>query len=53
MPYEELIQRIEERLKALGLSERKACLKAALEVDAIRNIRRGYGPRAETLKALA
>jgi len=53
MPYEELIQRIEERLKALGLSERKACLKAALGVDAIRNIRRGYAPRAETLKALA
>jgi transcriptional regulator with XRE-family HTH domain len=53
MAYEELLRQIEERLDALGLSERKACLKAALSVDAIRNIRRGYGPRAETLKALA
>ena len=53
MAYEELLRRIEERLEALGLSERKASLKAALKVDAIRNIRRGYAPRAETLRALA
>ena len=53
MAYEELLKRIEDRLNDLGLSERKACLKAALGVDSIRNIRRGYGPRAETLKALA
>jgi len=53
MAYEELLQRIEKQLQALGLSERKACLKAALSVDAIRNIRRNRAPRAETLKALA
>jgi phage repressor protein C with HTH and peptisase S24 domain len=48
-----LLERIEERLRATGLSERKACLKAGLKVDAIRTIRRGNHPRASTLQALA
>jgi phage repressor protein C with HTH and peptisase S24 domain len=48
-----LLQRIEERLRTTGLSERKACLKAGLKVDAIRTIRRGNHPRASTLRALA
>ena len=41
MSQDLLLQRIEARLKATGLSERKACLKAGLKVDAIRTIRRG------------
>lgn len=53
MSQELLLQRIESRLKATGLSERKACLKAGLKVDAIRTIRRGNHPRASTLRALA
>lgn len=53
MAYDELLRRIEIRLKALGLSERKACLRSALSADAIRNIRRGRAPRAKTLNALA
>jgi phage repressor protein C with HTH and peptisase S24 domain len=48
-----LLQKIEERLRSTGLSERKACLKAGLKVDAIRTIRRGNHPRASTLRALA
>lgn len=48
-----LLERIEDRLRATGLSERKACLKAGLKVDAIRTIRRGNHPRASTLQALA
>ncbi len=53
MTQDLLLQRIEARLKATGLSERKACLKAGLKVDAIRTIRRGNHPRASTLRALA
>jgi phage repressor protein C with HTH and peptisase S24 domain len=53
MSQDLLLQRIEDRLKATGLSERKACLKAGLKVDAIRTIRRGNHPRASTLRALA
>ena len=53
MSQDLLLQRIEARLKATGLSERKACLKAGLKVDAIRTIRRGNHPRASTLRALA
>ncbi len=53
MSQDLLLQRIEARLKATGLSERKACLKAGLKVDAIRTIRRGNHPRAATLRALA
>jgi len=48
-----LLGRIERRLAARGLSERQACLNAGLKVDAIRNIRRGRAPRADTLLALA
>ena len=53
MSQDLLLQRIEDRLRATGLSERKACLKAGLKVDAIRTIRRGNHPRASTLRALA
>lgn len=53
-PYQELLDRIDVRLKAVGLSERKACLKAGLHVDTIRGIRRrGHAPKADTLIALA
>lgn len=48
-----LMERIRERLKAVGLSERKACLLAGLKVDAIRVIRRGHAVRRETLRLLA
>lgn len=54
MDHEPLLQRISERLKALGLSERKACLNAGLHVDTIRRIRqRGQAPRADALAKLA
>jgi len=53
MAYDRLLSRIEEALAELRLSERKACLKAGLKVDAIRNIRRGRAPRAETLTNLS
>lgn len=53
MAYEELLRRIDEAIAKAGLSERKACLNAGLKVDAIRTIRRGNAPRAETLVALA
>ncbi|MBP7336896.1 LexA family transcriptional regulator [Niveispirillum sp.] len=53
MTYELLIARIQERLSDLNLSERKACLKAGLHVDAIRSIRNGHAPRIERLAALA
>jgi len=50
-----LIARIEHRLKALGWSERKACLKAGLGVDTIRDIRRrgGGAPGGDKLAKLA
>ena len=48
-----IAERIDARLKAVGLSERAAALKAGLNADAIRNIRRGREPRAITLEALA
>lgn len=53
MPYTKLLTVIDDRLEALGLSERKACLMAGLKVDAIRTIRRGNAPKVETLSALA
>lgn len=53
MKNAELIRRLNERLKETKLSDRKASLKAGLNADAIRNIRRGWAPRAETLRALA
>jgi repressor LexA len=54
MPFETLLNRIDERLAALKLSERKACLMAGLKVDAIRDIRRrGYAPKPQTMASLA
>ena len=53
MVHDKLLARIDDRLRALGLSERKASLKAGLKVDAIRVIRRGHHPRVDTLVALA
>ena len=53
MAYDALLARIAERLKALGISERKACLNAGLKVDAVRTIRNGYAPKIETLQKLA
>jgi transcriptional regulator with XRE-family HTH domain len=52
MSYKNLLKRIDQRLTALGLSERKACLLAGLKVDSIRNIRRGAAPKIETLLVL-
>lgn len=50
----ELLRRIEERLAAVGLSERKACLNAQIGVDFIRDIRRrDHSPKAEKLSLLA
>lgn len=52
--YAELLRRIEARREAVGgISETQVCLRAGLTKDAIRTIRRGNAPRAETLKALA
>jgi transcriptional regulator with XRE-family HTH domain len=50
-----LKKRIEERLDALGLSARKASMRAGLHPDAIRNITRGKSnnPLTGTLTALA
>jgi transcriptional regulator with XRE-family HTH domain len=53
MDTQQVARRIEARLGALGFSERQACLRAGLRVDAIRNIRRGRSPRFSTLQALA
>ena len=54
MTYEILIRRIDERLKATGLSERKACLNAGVGVNSIRHIRkRDHAPKLPTLAALA
>src|SRR5262245_39375136 len=48
-----LTARIDERLKVVQLSDRKASLDAGLDKDAIRNIRRGSRATADTLIALA
>ena len=48
-----LIDRIEERLKALTLSERKACVKAGINIHTIQNIKKGHIPAADKLAALA
>lgn len=44
---------IANRLNVLGLSERKACLSAGVNVDSIRRIRNGFAPKVHTLSALA
>ncbi|MDR6850331.1 helix-turn-helix transcriptional regulator [Sphingomonas sp. BE137] len=48
-----MTDRIEERLNALGLSDRKASLAAVGKTDLIRDIRRGRAPSAVRLAALA
>lgn len=54
MAQEELLRRIEERLAAVKLSERKALLKADIGLDFIRDIRRrGHSPAAAKLARLA
>lgn len=51
----ELLARIQERLKALKISPSQASLRAGLSKDAIRNLQRGstIGMRTQSLKALA
>lgn len=49
----ELVRRIDERLQAVGLTERKASMKATGKADTIRNIRRGRSPRIEAVAAIA
>lgn len=54
MAYELLLSRIDERLTALGLSERKAALMAGVGVNTIRHIRnRGHAPKPVNLAKLA
>lgn len=53
MTYEALATAIQDRLTAQKMSERKACLRAGLKVDAIRRIRNGFTPSIETLTKLA
>lgn len=48
-----LLERIDQRLETLGLNDRAASMKATGKPDAIRNIRRGRLPRADTLDRLA
>ena len=48
-----LLERIDQRLAALGLNDRAASMKATGKPDSIRNIRRGRLPRADTLDRLA
>jgi hypothetical protein len=48
-----LLDRIDERLSALGISERKASLAATGKPDMIRDMRRGRQPIAARLAALA
>jgi hypothetical protein len=48
-----LVDRIEERLAALNLSDRKASINAIGKPDLVRDIRRGVEPRYARLKALA
>lgn len=54
MSYDLLLSRIKERLEALGLSERKACLQADVGINTIRHIRvRGHAPKPAALAKLA
>ncbi|MBS1020496.1 LexA family transcriptional regulator [Gluconobacter cerinus] len=54
MSYDLLMRRIKERLDALGMSERKACLTAGVGINTIRHIRvRGHAPKPENLHKLA
>ncbi len=53
MTSDALIDAIKGKLGELKLSERKACLRAGLHVDAIRRIRDGFAPKIATLQKLA
>lgn len=54
MSQDELLRRIKDRLKAVGLSERQAVIQANVGIDFIRDMRRrGHSPKAEKLAALA
>jgi SOS-response transcriptional repressor LexA len=54
MAYELLLARIEERLRAAEISERKACLNARIGVNSVRHIRsRAHAPKPDTLAKLA
>ncbi|MEN2977881.1 S24 family peptidase [Tistrella bauzanensis] len=53
MKAQEIVQRIEERLAVLKLSDRAASLRAGLQPDAIRSIRRGSVPRTDRIERLA
>lgn len=48
-----LVDLIDGRLKALGISERKALVRAGLSVASIQHMRKGHQPRPQTLVALA
>lgn len=52
-PMELVIERIDERLKALRLSDRQASLRATGYPDAIREIRRGKRPSSQRFVQLA
>lgn len=51
--FAELLSRIDRRLEAVGISERKACLSSGQKPDCIRTIRRGHPPTREKLRKLA
>lgn len=54
MAYDLLLSRIKERLDALALSERKACLNAEVGINTIRHIRvRQHAPKPAALAKLA
>jgi phage repressor protein C with HTH and peptisase S24 domain len=48
-----MLSRIDERLEALGISDRKASMMATGKADMIRDIRRGREPKGSRLAALA
>ena len=52
-PNRHLLSLIERRLHELELSERQACLRAGLQLDSIRGLRRGYKPNLRKLRQLA
>jgi len=54
MSYDLLLSRIQERLTATGMSERKACITAGVGLNTIRHIRsRGHAPKPANLQKLA
>lgn len=53
MALGDLLDRIDRRLREVGLSERRACLIGGLKPDSIRTIRRGHPPTLGKLRRLA